>query len=380
MKDSMPLTFADRTWGRVFVQAFLGAAIFAVDISDVSSQERRVIAPCANCDLSRRLVTSIGDADGPGFLAGFPWSVVRDSRGRYIVATESKVPPQVFDSTGRFLRTIGRFGPGPNEYNEVVAIVVGPGDTLFLFDRINARMTVIGPDYMLVRTAPIPSSVASAAITAQGLIVISASINDRDRVGFPLHVFDKLGEYKAPSGAVVPSLRPRDMYYLARRVAASHDGGVWAAPFTYSYEISKWTVDGKLARTLVREVAWFRPVDSAWAATPTVPPMSFTRAVIEDSLGLLWTAIEVPDRSWKDGLVEDRMRNGKMAYKPGIVSKLLDGVVEVIDPRAGRLLGSVRFDDPVWHIMQGGMVVSAREDDDGILRLQVWRVDRPSGR
>lgn len=51
---------------------------------------------------------------------------------------------------------------------------------------------------------------------------------------------------------------------------------------------------------------------------------------------------------------------------------MLDTVVEVLDPRTGRLISSLRTDH-VFFWWAGDMLYSYGEEDDGNLFIDVWR-------
>ena len=125
-------------------------------------------------------------------LSSRPYVIRRDSRGRYFVVTPEISPsvPLVFNRQGRYLRELGRAGAGPNEFRDAIALDVTPADTLYVFDRGNARLTVLDPALREVRTAPIPPSTNTAVVLATGTVVLNAAVGDPERIGHPYHRFD----------------------------------------------------------------------------------------------------------------------------------------------------------------------------------------------
>jgi len=77
----------------------------------------------------------IGDADGDG-PAGFSeiTDFVVDGSGRIYVLDGQAQEIRVFDSTGAFVRTIGRRGGGPGEFQRAVALRWGPDGGLWVVD------------------------------------------------------------------------------------------------------------------------------------------------------------------------------------------------------------------------------------------------------
>ncbi|HRP07322.1 MAG TPA: 6-bladed beta-propeller, partial [Gemmatimonadales bacterium] len=76
----------------------------------------------------------------PGEL-GQPSDVALGDDGRLYVVESSPIGIMVFDSDGKYLRTIGRSGGGPGEFNS--AFVAVRGDTLAVQDPSQSRGTTI---------------------------------------------------------------------------------------------------------------------------------------------------------------------------------------------------------------------------------------------
>src|SRR5437870_677445 len=85
---------------------------------------------------TRRIMT-LGTDAGPGSFAGVPVSVAKMSDGRIIVAGGVRVPT-AFDASGKFLKELGERGEGPGEFAffSLGPIRVGPGDTMFIPNRL----------------------------------------------------------------------------------------------------------------------------------------------------------------------------------------------------------------------------------------------------
>jgi len=70
-----------------------------------------------------------GAADGPSGFA-FIKGVVRLSDGSIAVANQRPSEIRIFDASGRFVRSLGRNGTGPGEFNRVLFRLLRSGDTL----------------------------------------------------------------------------------------------------------------------------------------------------------------------------------------------------------------------------------------------------------
>ncbi|MGH7582185.1 MAG: 6-bladed beta-propeller [Gemmatimonadales bacterium] len=90
-------------------------------------------------------------SDAPGELIS-PWEIVLLNDGRLLVHDVNPTSIKVYDSTGRYLRSIGREGAGPGEYHAPEIAVVR--DTLVIHDPQLTRLTVTTLDGKLVRSFP----------------------------------------------------------------------------------------------------------------------------------------------------------------------------------------------------------------------------------
>jgi hypothetical protein len=75
--------------------------------------------------------------------------------GRVLVADGLGQALVVLDMAAGTADTVGRSGPGPEEYRQPDGIFPLPGDSILLVDLGNGRLTAIGPDYGFGETWPI---------------------------------------------------------------------------------------------------------------------------------------------------------------------------------------------------------------------------------
>ncbi len=327
---------------------------------------------CAGCVIRAELKAVLGgsgtDYVGPSMM------IDSNSKGQFILAHDQAADEiRVFDSRGRFVRIVGREGHGPGEYEGIRAICVLPGDTVLVFDGKNAAETTLGPGFDLIesRRFPLPAiSPGGVVAFSSNEIVANASVSTPERVGLPLHLVE------AGKG-IVRSFGSDDGAYRAdvdgsgtRRISRGSNGTVWSMRIN-EYVLEQWSTDGRKVRALRREVDWFR----TWYRYPSVvdgqhpmPPM--TRAVHEDSAGLVWVAVELPGGNWaKQGLDAETADGRRFIPDP---VKAWDTMVEVIDPIRGFVLGSVRHPGRVLFITSHGDMVINAERDDGTPTLEIW--------
>ncbi|UCC72305.1 MAG: hypothetical protein JSV86_18355 [Gemmatimonadota bacterium] len=93
-------------------------------------------------------VFRIGAADGPPeYQFGHITGLYVLSDGRIVIADMVGHHLRFYSPGGVYERTVGREGQGPGEFgNGRLALFLGPGDTLVVYDRANSRANVVTPD------------------------------------------------------------------------------------------------------------------------------------------------------------------------------------------------------------------------------------------
>ena len=99
--------------------------------------------------------------------------------GRVVAAGWATKEIRVFDSTGTFLRTIGREGAGPGEFEVLGWMYVGAGDTLYTFEPSARRVQAFASDGTFLRfgivTSPrIGGFPYSQGVFANGSLLMAA--------------------------------------------------------------------------------------------------------------------------------------------------------------------------------------------------------------
>jgi hypothetical protein len=190
---------------------------------------------------------------------------------------------RVFDSSGKFVREMGRPGSGPGELGQTaLSVLVGPGDTVFVADVMQPRVNRYGPDGKESGTIPLSGRGVSMkwAITSDGMLVhqtralpnagpdaaqAQPAANDflfvRDRSGTLRDTLlalpaGKSVQFDGPGG--MPAIRLFDSEPVW---ALMEDGKVMFGVNT-QYSIHVYGTDGQLQR-VVRRAFQQRPVTDA---------------------------------------------------------------------------------------------------------------------
>lgn len=99
----------------------------------------------------------------------------------------------------------------------------------------------------------------------------------------------------------------------------------------------------------------------------------------EDREGLLWVIARIEDA--RPSRQADTVKGPEGPYVvPKSFDREYDSMVEVIDPRTGRIVVSQRFDEVFSFVLGRGTVASVRELGDGRLNLAIRRLQLTKGR
>ena len=353
--------------------AFLIAALTSVS-ADVRAQQRSVVRgppSCSQCQI--RLDHSVTLDGNRSSAVGEPLTLARMSDGRILLNTMAGEPSiAVFDSTGAFVRRIGRRGGGPGEFITIGRFRVTGKDTLRIFDISASRMTVLTSSFAPVETRQVDvTRTGDLEILADGRIVTAQIAGS----GLPLHVIGKDGKMERSFGAENPKYRREDAHLLWRSIAPAGNDRVWAAPVT-KYVLELWTFSGQKIRELERNVSWFKPQKQSGLNRdkPNAPPNPSLVDLRMDSAGKLWVIVHVADEKWTSGLGTVRGMYNQQVRGIADTNNYWDSIIEVIDPVTGTLVASQRFDQALKWISESAYASTYRQSPEGVPFVDVFRV------
>ncbi|HJR34924.1 MAG TPA: 6-bladed beta-propeller, partial [Gemmatimonadales bacterium] len=137
-------------------------------------------------------VVDIGGGDEGGQDLHLVRGAVRLGDRRIVVANGGSGELRVFDSTGRYLRAIGKQGQGPGEFASLGTVSRIPGDTLVALDFQLRRFSLFAPSGDFV------SSTSSMVRSEHGRVAASMRLLDGRLVGTE----GSFGDMKETSGPV----------------------------------------------------------------------------------------------------------------------------------------------------------------------------------
>ena len=356
--------------------ALLVAALSMAGTHNVGAQQKSVVRgppTCTQCQI--RLDHSVTLDGNRSPAVGEPLTLARMSDGRILLKTMAGEPSiAVFDSTGAFIRRIGRRGGGPGEFLTVGRFRVTGNDTLRVFDLGASRVKVFTSSFAPVETLPVDVWPSDVEFLADGRIVASQVPNARSSA-LPLHVIGKDGKIERSFGAENAKYRREESHLMWRWIAPVGNDRVWAAPVT-KYVLELWTFSGQKIREIERSVSWFKPHKQFGhnPDQPNAPPNPGVMDLRIDSAGKLWVILHVADEKWKSGLGNVRGLYNKQVRGIADENKYWDSIIEVIDPVSGTLVATQRFDQPLRWISESDFARSYRQSAEGVPFVDVFRV------
>jgi hypothetical protein len=173
----------------------------------------------------REEMRSHEDPDVPESSLNTTFRVTVDGSSSIFVVQRIQRLLRVFDSTGRFVRTIGRSGDGPGEFKTITELG-WLGDTLWVSDMVNRRVTFFRPNGRVLGTMAEPTEVVidsssrsligllrggTAVVSIAPLVAEPGDDNRSVNVGRPIRM-----ELQTRQGK---SIRPLATYHSSRDVA-----------------------------------------------------------------------------------------------------------------------------------------------------------------
>lgn len=367
-------------------------SVFVVGFAGTAGQSsipgiRLEVDPCDECSLNLALEQAIGEAGEP--LPGAASAIDRLADGRLIAVFSNRdYEAVVYSADGKHAEVVGRRGEGPGEYRWI-RWIKRQGRFVHLIDPAQRRVTVLDADFNVVRETPypVPTSLFGAEVVNDSVYVVNGRFHTRDRAGFWLHAFGKSGVIRSFDEAteVHPLSATTAEQGIYRVLERSRDGSLWAAN-RHRYEIDRWDpLTGRRLQRLVREADWFpghgrrRPID------PSTPPPPVIVDIAEDPNGLLLVMIVKPSANWADHVVltspgasgreSEELAARRNRYSMDGRAGAWQTVVEVIDPRTGRVVTTSSVDTDLRVFLSDGRALSYHTNEAGVPHWRVWRIE-----
>lgn len=333
----------------------------------------------------------IGTAEGTGpDLFGRINILAVGPAGRVYVFDGQVQELRVFDSTGTYVRTVGRKGHGPGEFAQVIGMAWDPHDRLWLVDPQNNRITmidtagqVVGEHYVIGGFVmfPWPGTVdtaghyytyvpdVSTGSFAIKMVEFDSAMHPIDTIAIP-HSSTKPEFFEVSNGT--GSMRTSVPFTAGLRWRLTRNGDIWFAE-TGSYRIFQRTLTGDTLKEITR----------------AFDPIPVTSADIDRAMtGLEWFTRQGGkiDRSkfpsvkpaLDDFFLDDR---GDLWVEPVVADSAMTGRVFDVFDAGGRYLGRLRlpftlstYPKPV---IRDDRLYGVTRNADGVEFVVIARIERP---
>lgn len=315
------------------------------------------------CAVQLREVLRLGTPGAPGTIGSRP-EITRTAAGHYVVASvENRGQLLLFDSDGAFVDALGRNGDGPGEYRVPGRVRPGSDGSLRILDLVNRRITHVSADGGLLETTDVRSLHGLDFVTlgAGERHAVSGFGQIEDALSTTAHVIDNDGVRRTSLGAV--PVASWVVNFFRAPIAVDGQGRVWTTR-AGGYGFEAWDPEGgsEPVTRLVGDPQWFDPGPPQPGAPVSAPAPSIVIGLRVDR-GLLWAGTWIAD--------ENRDANAAAAPSPLDLDRLLDTIVDVIDPASGALIARTRRDEALRGTGDDQLLFGVREEA-GIARAVIF--------
>jgi hypothetical protein len=289
----------------------------------------------------------------------------------YIAPTAIQGTFEVYDQRGALVQRVGRSGRGPREFGSTGPLFAGRADTVYVVDRVNGRLTAFVRGATWANSLPIATVARAGFVLPNGDFVVADRRKAPDGRLQPVHVLDRTGSTRVSFGAdkiaadKSPVVQATQYIWADREIAKAANGNIWVA-HQNQYELRLYDPSGKLLRVLTRQVDWFK---SYTQIKPGDHPPRLAD-IAEDANGLLWVLLTIQNSAYAPPKNWDTFK----PLTPNMVDEKLDTIIEVLDPKSGVLLASLRLKPHFRELLAPDRIARLAEDADGLQFFDIYRL------
>ena len=352
------------------VLAFAGATLAFVN---AHAQRANVVDPLSvGCECAIRIsfVRTLGNGDSLAFPP-IALSVAMNHRGETVVAPVSDMQhAAVFDSAGRLQRLISGSSTSPGV---LLSMAVDSEDSVYLFDANLREMSVLSPNFVPIRRAPVSLNAVSAIVPSDAGIIVHAIVHSPTAFGLPIHVIGRSGRILRSFGNLDSSVPLDSLTTLRRIMAVASASTIWTVR-PDRYVLEEWGMDGTRKRSIARAPNWFEPSQPGQFRPDVRRPGADIRALQMDDHGRIWVLATAAKVDWRArGSASARDSPSRGVFPPSDLGQYLDSFVEVIDGKTGKLLASARIQPALLGFAGPGLVFSRRRTSKTTEALDTWQ-------
>ena len=338
---------------RIVLRRWTVAALVALPASLWGQEVVPISTDIPECSVRLREVLSLGAFDDPGTISD-PSQITRIGSGDYALASWlNGAEIMVFDSTGRYRRSLGRAGEGPGEFLDpgLGRLRAAPDGNLLVLDPALRRITRLSGAGEAVETVDLGSLLAFnfMPLSAAGPFAVGGWGGNQDAV---THIVDAGGATIAELSALPGEPWMQSLFFFPMDLDPL--GRVWwAHPTEYVVE-ARHPGDSAARTRLEGRPRWYLPGPPG-AGHPLDDPYPSVIRTLRVRDGLVWIGTMVADLEWAE-------YGEPSSSEPLDLTRLIDTVIEVIDPSTGEIVArAVHHEDLMW-TGDGSFLYSVRED------------------
>ncbi|MEX2527282.1 MAG: hypothetical protein WEA09_06545 [Gemmatimonadota bacterium] len=281
-----------------------------------------------------------------------------------------------YGEDGTFQGFLTRSGGGPGELIGRNYLILSGRDSLVtVLDRAQTRLTQIRWDGTPVRTTllSIPSNFNNAAYHPSGRLLVNRPVYNLPGAPIPLHLWDLDGTDLGPVGPPLERFRLDEEFLAWRTLAPSlSPPGFLSAP-PHVYRVDLFDLNGALTRQW-RIVSSWRS-DEPWGRERAQlrPQPEAVEGLWQDEQGLIWLGSSVPTPGELEPVLEILARWGHTP-PANWWNHRVHSVLEVFHPDEARVLACLQHPERLFYSPDGELVWTARETEEGDVRLRLFRV------
>ena len=325
---------------------------------------------CPPCEFRLSKVVELSSRAGV-YTPSMASMLARFANGSYVLSPLAVNPHLVlFGPDGQLLTSYDKAGSGPGEFESGPWPFVGPGDTLYAVDR--QRLLRFDSDLNPLNTRRMDLPVRSGlAFLSEGRMVTDGRHRLNPTMVSPVSILDS-------NGIILRSLEPIEVQHgVGVTLLTEHSGGGFWLMHSNDSEIRRRSSEGELEASVEVQREWFQEwTEFLPGEGITVPPRPYNSSISEISPGRLLITTWVPEEGWEPISSDGSFRPTEINW-----SDYYDTIIEAVDARTGEVLAFSR-EEKALYLVRGTLdhFHSVREEDDGHIAQEIWKVALVSGR
>jgi hypothetical protein len=327
---------------------------------------------CGDCVVALRHVVSLTQPSR-SVQFGALTQVKRNSRGEYIVGPSRDLRSlAVFSASGELLRVISGNSLGTQAWRLIETVAVSARDSVWVFDALSGRGTVLSPQYEYVRTVAFPGRVHEAEVLADGRLVTHSIVRTPELYGYLIHLFTSDGRAIRSFSQVNSHISPAREQILYRLLVQARDR-IATIPRIGTCILESWTMRGDRADEIGCTQLGDLGLGGAGRGEDTERPPTEIRALVPESDSRLWIVATVARRDWRP-TAHDSLPRHRSTVDRARLGEFVDTKFVEVSLREHRVLSVSRLAGAYVGSAGPGQVISQRRATGDSQLIDVWQV------